>query len=72
MAICPATGNGCIDDLCYGNGCLKLPGETMIDYCQGGCGALVGIDGTDQDDACECDLVEWDELDETSDATTAK
>jgi hypothetical protein len=55
MAICPATYHACIDDLCYGSGCLKMQGaEPMLNPCPGGCGALVGIDGSDPDDACEC------------------
>jgi hypothetical protein len=59
MAICPATLLGCIDDLCYGGGCLRLHGEPMLVRCH--CGALVGIDGSDPYDECECEPVEWDE-----------
>ena len=54
MAICPATLQGCIDDLCYGGGCLKLNGEPMLKKCPGGCGQLVAIDGSDNSE-CECE-----------------
>jgi hypothetical protein len=61
MAICPKDLKPCIDDLCYGSGCLRLDGEPMLERCPGGCGALVPIDGSDPDDACECEPSEWDE-----------
>jgi hypothetical protein len=54
MAICPADYHACIDDLCYGGGCLKARGVPMLTPCSG-CGKLVGIDGTDPDDNCECE-----------------
>lgn len=57
MAICPATGNGCIDDLCYGGGCL-MNGEPMLERCRGGCGAMVAIDGSDNED-CDCDSPDY-------------
>jgi hypothetical protein len=54
MAICPATMKPCVDDICYGGGCLLAPGVPLLTRC-GGCGQLVGIDGTDPGDACECE-----------------
>lgn len=67
MAICPATLKPCIDDLCYGNGCLMLWGapmlvRSMLVRCYG-CGQLIALDGSNSD-ACECDPIEWDEDDE--------
>jgi hypothetical protein len=52
MAYCPSTGQPCIDDLCYGSGCLKC-GESMCEPCPG-CGVLVPISGP-RDIDCECD-----------------
>lgn len=63
MGICPSTFNGCIDDLCYGSGCLKAPGEVMLMKCSG-CKQLVGIDGTNPLDACECEDSDMDDDDE--------
>jgi hypothetical protein len=65
MAICPATLKPCIDDVCYGNGCLKLPSAPMLTKCNG-CGKLVAIDGSNTDD-CECDPDEWYGEDEEQD-----
>jgi hypothetical protein len=63
MAICPADFRGCIDDLCYGGGCLKLADMTpMLEPCHG-CKQLVGIDGSDPFDACECDERDRDDDD---------
>jgi hypothetical protein len=62
MAICPADLKPCIDDLCYGSGCLRLSGEPMLVKC-GGCGHLVAMDGSDIDD-CECEFVDHDEEDD--------
>ena len=53
MAICPADFKPCVNDICYGGGCLKC-GESMLDYCRGGCGQLIAIDGSDREN-CECD-----------------
>jgi hypothetical protein len=58
MALCPANFQGCIDDLCYGGGCLKLAdGTPMLERCPG-CKQFVGIDGTDPFEACEYDEAE--------------
>lgn len=61
MAICPATYAGCIDDICYGSGCLKYPGEPMLMNCPG-CQALIAVDGSDSED-CDCDPTddEWED-----------
>lgn len=40
MRICPATGQVCIDDLCYGGGCLKGDGEPLLGVCDE-CGGIV-------------------------------
>jgi hypothetical protein len=53
MALCPFDFRGCIDDLCYGSGCLKLAGEPMVEPCPGGCGEFLAIDGSNAE-ACEC------------------
>lgn len=63
MAICPADGHPCIDDICYGSGCLKMDGEPMLERCRGGCGALVAIDGSDSED-CDCEPADEDWEDE--------
>jgi hypothetical protein len=68
MAYCPADGKPCIDDLCYGGGCLRT-GEPMLTPCPG-CGALVGIDGSDPNDECACrayDDDDWEPDDEEDD-----
>lgn len=54
MAFCPADHKPCIDDICYGNDCLRLDGEIMLKPCEG-CGKLIGIDGSDEYDECECE-----------------
>lgn len=52
--ICPKTLHPCIDDLCYGGGCLELGGAPMLSKCPG-CGALI----SDEDDMnCTCEE-EW-------------
>lgn len=66
MAYCPATLQPCIDDLCYGSGCLKAGGHVMLMHCSG-CSQLIGVDGTDPDDACECEPVCYDDDDDTLD-----
>lgn len=53
MAHCPATLRYCIDDLCRWSGCFKLHGESILTKCNG-CGKLVALDGSNNDD-CECD-----------------
>jgi hypothetical protein len=65
MAICPATLKPCIDDPCYGSGCLRMPGAPMLTKCHG-CGQLVALDGSNTD-ACECDPIEWDDDDDDED-----
>lgn len=55
MAYCPADLKPCIDDLCYGGGCLNplAAGEAMLMRCDG-CLQFVAIDGSDSE-ACECE-----------------
>lgn len=60
MAICPKDGEPCIDDLCYGGGCLQCPGVAPLERCEG-CGNLVGIDGTDPWDDCTCGMDDYDD-----------
>lgn len=62
MAICPANLGPCIDDICYGSGCQRMPGAAMLARCRG-CGQLIALDGSNSD-ACECDPIEWDDDDE--------
>ncbi len=52
--VCPATFQGCCDDICRNCGCLKMDGEPMLVRCSGGCGAWIAVDGSYNDD-CECD-----------------
>lgn len=62
MAICPATSAGCIDDICYGSGCLKMDGEEMLEKCSG-CGGMIGIRGGSREE-CECEPDDsWEEDD---------
>lgn len=57
--ICPATRKGCCDDLCYGGGCLRMHGESMLIRCDG-CGHLVAADGSDNEECtCEPDDGTW-------------
>ncbi len=49
--ICPADLKPCIDDLCYGGGCLRMGGETMLSPCYV-CGNLIPSDGSEP---CDCD-----------------
>lgn len=49
MAICPKDLLPCIDDLCYGSGCMQLGGEPMV-----------AVDGSDNDD-CECDPEDYED-----------
>ena len=60
MAICPKNFRPCIDDLCYAGDCLALPGVPPLTHC-GGCGELVGLDGSDPLDSCECPLGDGDD-----------
>jgi hypothetical protein len=60
MAICPNDLKPCLDDLCYGSGCLRLPGVPMLTACTG-CGALIGTDGSDPLDECECRDEAWED-----------
>lgn len=53
--ICPITRRTCIDDLCSSGSCFKSPDLPTLTQC-GGCGALVGMDGNDPLDECECPL----------------
>jgi hypothetical protein len=49
--LCPKDFKPCIDDLCYGGGCLEMDGAPMYSRCDG-CGAPV----SDEDmDLCTCD-----------------
>lgn len=55
MAVCPATLKPCIDDLCYGNGCMRREayGVSLLTPCTG-CGKLIAMDGSETDE-CECE-----------------
>lgn len=49
--ICPKDFQPCIDDLCYGGGCIRMEGMAVYEKCDG-CGALVSDDGHDE---CACE-----------------
>lgn len=58
MAYCPVDMTACVDDLCYGGGCIES-GESMLVRCLGPeCGALIDDDGFDFCDECERDCEE--------------
>lgn len=59
MALCPKDFKPCIDDLCYGGGCLRMPGASILHKCDG-CGDYHGDDEVCEGDFDEDD-VEWDE-----------
>jgi hypothetical protein len=60
--ICPKDSQPCIDDLCYGGSCLRMPGCSPLVKCPGGCGALVSRDGDDVDECeCEPEFIEWED-----------
>lgn len=48
---CPKDLKPCIDDLCYGGGCIAMDGEPMVFKCPG-CGQFVS-DEDDEDCTCE-------------------
>lgn len=57
--LCPIDLASCIDDLCYGGGCIRCEGEDMIEVCDvcrkpiypdlGGCDCDEEFDYTDDD-----------------------
>ena len=47
---CPRDLRPCIDDLCYGGGCIELDGAPLYTRCA--CGALVS---EDDHEACSCE-----------------
>jgi hypothetical protein len=49
--VCPKDFKPCIDDLCYGGGCIRMPGYPMIRRCEY-CGQLVDDEG---DLECDCE-----------------
>lgn len=51
--LCPKDFNPCMDDLCYGGGCIAdgCVGLSMYRKCDG-CGALISDDDIDE---CTCD-----------------
>lgn len=48
--ICPKDLRPCIDDLCYGGGCIEMDGAPMYYKCS--CGQLVSDDDMDN---CLCE-----------------
>jgi hypothetical protein len=53
MGYCPKDGKPCLDDICYGGGCIRSKyHESILMRCDG-CGQLVSADGSD-DWECEC------------------
>lgn len=53
MGLCPKDFKPCIDDVCYGAGCMRMGGYPMYTQCNG-CGQPVAMDGSD-DDFCTCE-----------------
>lgn len=48
---CPKDMQPCIDDLCYGSGCIQMDGAPLYENCMG-CGQLI----SDEDDwNCTCE-----------------
>lgn len=56
--LCPRDFKPCIDDLCYGGGCIESDGAAMYTRCPG-CHALISDDDTY---GCTCDDYEDMEL----------
>ena len=56
MSICPRTMEPCIDDMCYGGGCMEMEGYEMLEVCQF-CG------GTIDHEIAECSTCTCDEED---------
>ena len=56
MGICPKDGKPCIDDVCYGAGCLRSNFyEEILSECSH-CGSL----GSDSE-PCECEYEDYDD-----------
>lgn len=53
MAICPKDGKACCDDLCYGGGCMQMPGAAMLETCDV-CGGTIDSD-VPECSTCTCD-----------------
>lgn len=59
--ICPKDMKPCIDDLCYGGGCIAMDGAAMYYRCN--CGQLVS-----DDDHFDCICEEYDDLSPVTEA----
>jgi len=51
--ICPKSGRGCCDDMCYGSGCLEMDGYPMLRICRS-CGGTIDEEIPDCG-TCSCD-----------------
>lgn len=58
MSYCPKDFRPCIDDLCYGGGCIEMDGAPMYNKCAG-CGKFVSDDDHDN---CICDDYDYPEI----------
>lgn len=62
--LCPKDLKPCIDDLCYGGGCI-FTGEAMYSLCSG-CGNY-SSDDDDMDCTCPPGDDDWEEFDDEMD-----
>ncbi len=58
--LCPIDCKPCCDDLCRGSSRCLQTGDSMLQRCPGGCGALVDVNGPDRSE-CECDPVDYED-----------
>lgn len=53
MSLCPKDGQPCMDDLCYGGGCLEMDGYPMLEVCPV-CNGIVDLE-MPECGTCTCD-----------------
>lgn len=56
--LCPKDRKPCVDDLCYGSGCMRMSGKPMLEVC-GVCGKSI-----DEESPIDNDCICVDEYDE--------
>ena len=60
MAICPKDHQPCVDDLCYGSGCMRMGGYEMLQRCRV-CNGLIDNEEPDYS-TCTCgDEFPWED-----------
>ncbi len=52
--ICPKDFQPCVDDMCYGGGCMRMNGEPMLTRCDS-CGCICDDNLNGVCDLCELD-----------------